>query len=59
MILSCIKCLIFTKNKDIKAKHEIDGKIIIYSCSNDYSFKKLVTIDKEEITDLLKKIYSN
>ena len=56
MILSCIKCLIFTKNKDIKAKHEIDGKIIIYSCSNDYSFKKLVTIDKEEISDLLKKI---
>ena len=31
MHLYCIKCLKFTKNKNTKIKHEIDGKINISS----------------------------
>ena len=33
------KCLMFTKNNKIKVKHEIGGKIDLYSCCNDCSFK--------------------
>ena len=54
MNLYCIKCLIFTKNNNIKVKHEIDRKINIYFCCNDYSFQKFATIDKEGLSDLLK-----
>ena len=53
MNVYCIKCLMFTKNKNIKIKREINGKSIFYSSYNDCVFKKFVTIDKEELKDLL------
>ena len=34
----CIKCLMLTKNNDIKIKIEIDGKINFYPCFNNCSF---------------------
>ena len=45
----------FTKNNNIKIKRLINGKINIYSCCNDCSFKMFSTINEEEISDLLKK----
>ena len=45
----CIKCLMFTQNKKIKIKHKIDGKINLYSCCFDCSFKKSETIDEEKL----------
>ena len=44
----------FTKDNNIKLKRKIDGKINLYSCCNDCSFKKFAAIDKEELSDLLK-----
>ena len=46
MNLDYIKCLKFTNTNNINIKHEIDGKIHIYSCCVNYSFKKSETIDK-------------
>ena len=40
----------------IEIKSEIDGKISPYSFYIDGSFKKLATIDDEELSDLLKKL---
>ena len=37
-----------------KSKTKIDGKIDLSTCCNDYSFKEFTTIDKEELSDLLK-----
>ena len=54
MNVYCIKCLMFTENKNIKVKRKIDGKINIYSCCNDCSFKKFPAIDKEKLSDLWK-----
>ena len=45
MYLYCIKCSIFTKTNNIKTTNSI-----LVDCS----FKKLGTIDKEELRDLLK-----
>ena len=47
MNLYCIKCLTFTKNNNIQVKHEIDGKINIYSGYAGCGFKKLLTIDEK------------
>ena len=38
----------------IKIKSEIDGKNNFYSRCIDCAFKKFETIDKEELSDLLK-----
>ena len=42
------------KNNNIQIKNKIDGKINLYFCCIDYGFEKFETIDKEEISDLLK-----
>ena len=39
----------FTKNNNIKVKRKIDGKINIYICYNDCSFKIFATTDAEEV----------
>ena len=44
----------FTININTKEKWEIDGKINFYSHCNDCSFKKLATIDKGKLCDLIK-----
>ena len=54
MNLYCLKYLMFTKNNNIKVKHDIDGKFNLYSPCNDFSFKKFAIIDKEKLSDLLK-----
>ena len=54
MNLYCLKYLMFTKNNNIKVKHDIDGKFNHYSPCNDFSFKKFTIIDKEKLSDLLK-----
>ena len=41
---------------NIKLKHEIDGKINLYSRYIGRGFKKFATVDEEEISDLLKKV---
>ena len=45
MNLYSIKCLMFTKNNNIKVNCKIDGKINAHSRCNDYCVKKIVTID--------------
>ena len=54
MNLYSIRCSKFTKNNNIAIKHKIDGKINFYFCCIDCGFKKLDTIDKEELSDSLK-----
>ena len=54
MNLSCIKCLMFTKINDIKRKCKLDGKINLYSCCINCGFKKIETIDEEELSYLTK-----
>ena len=44
----------FLKNKKIDIKRKIDGKISLYSCWIDCSFKKFETVDKKELKYLLK-----
>ena len=44
----------FTKNRNIKIKCEIDGKINLYSRCIDCNFKKCETIDKRELIYLLR-----
>ena len=44
----------FTNNNNIKIKHEIDGKINIYSYCVNCDFKKFETINEDELSDLLK-----
>ena len=44
----CIKCLMFTKDNNIKLKLKIDEKISPYSRFNEPSFQKFATIDKKE-----------
>ena len=46
--------LVFVYN--IKVKRKIDRKINLYSQCNVCSFKKFSTIDKEEISNILKKV---
>ena len=56
MNLSCIKCLMFTKNTHIKKKREIDGKINFCSRCIDCAFKKFGTINEEELSYLLESL---
>ena len=39
MSLFCIKCIMLTKNKNIKTKRKVDEKINIYSRCVDCGFK--------------------
>ena len=41
MNLFCIKCLMFTKNNNIRLKREIDEKNNTYSCFNNCTFYKI------------------
>ena len=43
----------FTQNNNSKLKREIDRKTNLYSHFIDCGFKKFVTIDKEELSELL------
>ena len=52
MNLYSIKCLMFTRNRNIKIKREIDGKDNFYSHCIDCGFKKCKTIDEKELSDL-------
>ena len=45
-----------TKNKNIKIKREVDGKISPYSCCINWGFKKFETIDGEELSHLLESL---
>ena len=44
----------FTKSCNTKVKRKIDGKMNLYFHCNDCGFKNFVTIDKKELSDLLK-----
>ena len=44
----------FTKNRNVKIKRDIDGKINLYSGCIDCSFKNFETSDEEEMSYLLK-----
>ena len=44
----------FTKNKSIKIKREIDRKFNLYYRCVDCSFKKFATIDEEKLSYLSK-----
>ena len=46
MNLYCIKCLIFTENKKIEIKREIDRKINHYFHCIDCGFKKFGSVDE-------------
>ena len=46
----------FTKDRNIKRKREIDEKINLYFCCIDCGFKKFETIDNEELSYLLKRL---
>ena len=48
MNLCCIKCLMFTKNRNIKIKRKIHGEINLYCHCSGCNFKMFVTIDEEE-----------
>ena len=39
----------FIKNNNIKLKRKIDGKMNLYSCSNDCIFKNFGTIKNEKL----------
>ena len=43
----------FTKNRNIKPKYEIDTKNNLYSWCIDFSFKKFQITDEEELSQLL------
>ena len=53
MNLYCIKCLMFTKTKNVKIKCKMGGRINLYSCFIDYGFKNFATIVEEELSYLL------
>lgn len=54
----CMNCSGFTnnKNKNDKVKHEIDGKIKLYSCCIGYGFKEFTIIDEIGPNDILKEV---
>ena len=54
MNLYCIKCLKFTRNKNINIKRELDGKSNLIFAVLVVVLKIFKTADKEEISDLLK-----
>ena len=47
------KCLKFQNENYIKIKHEVDGKVNLYSYYFKCNFKKFETIDKEDLSGLL------
>ena len=51
MNLYFIKCLMFTKNNNIKTKRRINRKINLCSYFFGYGFKKFASINEEEISD--------
>ena len=53
MNLYCAKYLTFKKNVIIKIKREIDGKINLSYRFIDWGFKRIETIDEEEVSYLL------
>ena len=55
MILYSITYSKFTNNKNIRIKYEANGKINLYSYSNDNGFRRFWPIDKEELTQVLKR----
>ena len=56
MDLYYIKCLMFTKNRNIKIKHKTDGKMNLYFYCIDCSFKIFETFDKAEVSYLLERL---
>ena len=46
----------FTKNNNIKVKRKTDEKINLHSHCIDFSYKQFATIDKEELSKLLKNL---
>ena len=50
----CVKCSVFTKNRNIKVKSKIDCVINLYSRCIDCGFKMFGTIDEEDLSYLLK-----
>ena len=46
----------FTKNKNIKIKSEIDRKFNLYPHCANCGFKKFETIDEGELSDLIKSL---
>ena len=54
MSLYCVKCLIFTKNRNVKIKCKIDVKNNLYCRCIDCGSKNLETTDEEELCYLLK-----
>ena len=56
MIRYCMKCLKFTNSNNIKIKREIDEKINLSSQCTDCIFIRFETIDRKELSDLLKTI---
>ena len=52
----CIKSLMFTKNKSIKTKRKIDGKINLCSCCTYSRFKTFETIDQEKLNYLIESL---
>lgn len=54
MNLYCIRCSKFTKNKNITIKHKIDGKFFFFFSCIPCGFEKPETIDKVELSGLLK-----
>ena len=54
MTLYCIKRLIITKNKNIKIKRKIDGRMNFSSRFIDCDFKKLEAIDEKKLLIYLK-----
>ena len=56
MNLFCIKCLMFTKKKNIKIKHKIDKIINLVSLCIDCGFKNFETADKKELSYLLESL---
>ena len=53
MNLYSIKCLMFTKNNNIKVNCKIDQKINFYSCCICCGFKKFATV---KISDSFKEV---
>ena len=52
----CIKCLMFAKNKNIKIKREIDGKINLCSCCTYCGFKTFETIYQEKLSYIIESL---
>lgn len=54
MNICCIKCPMFTENRNVKINREIDSKVSLYLCLIDCGFKTFETINEEELNYLFK-----